>query len=304
MESDKDNKKMIHTCEISDSFVSHNMKLRKETGKVGNGEARLFISNSKEITNKFINKDGVENLLKVEFDENYINDNEEFLKNDNNFNRINLNRYSSFKENIQKLNNCLIPIKIQNGDDDVSRNYIGTNPHRSAKDKTAADKDNIKLWDTLRETLVPTKTTIEFYKEDTYTLVFVRHNNSVHKYNKPSGCSFVSMEFLNTFGKINNIEIQHAMNKGEYKVKQTNGYFSPVDGYHNCSIHRCDGTHEKPCIWHNFVFEFQGTYWHKNKKEKDFAKKQFWIENGYHWFEISETEWTNRKKIMKRLDKN
>mgnify|MGYP001308619122 FL=1 len=92
------------------------------------------------------------------------------------------------------------------------------------------------------------------------------------------------------------------MNKGEHKERKDNGYFWPVDGYHNCEKHKCCGTREKPCIWNNYVFEFQGTYWHKDKKEKDLDKKKFYIKKGYKWFEITEDEWTNRKKTFKSIN--
>ena len=68
----------------------------------------LFLLN----TNKFINKDGVENLLKVEFDENYINDNEEFLKNDKSMGRLNFFPSKYLKEGTKKLLEQSIPLKI------------------------------------------------------------------------------------------------------------------------------------------------------------------------------------------------
>ena len=35
---------------------------------------------------------------------------------------------------------------------------------------------------------------------------------------------------------------------------------------------------------------------------KDLLKKQFYIEKGYKWFEISEREFTNRKKLLKDIN--
>ena len=37
---------------------------------------------------------------------------------------------------------------------------------------------------------------------------------------------------------------------------------------------------------------------------KDLEKKKFYIEKGYKWFEISEKEYTNRKKLIKSIKQN
>jgi len=287
----------FHSCEISDSNVAGSMKL--SNGKNGNGEGRLFISNSVDIMNRIISY----SKMKVEFDDTYIDDLQYFVKDNSNFNKKISDRTEQWKKSINNINGCFINIISQNGNTDVNRHYLGQDPHRHKKQKTKNEKDNIKRWDILRSSLVPTLTTLHFFDtNEDYVRVVVTYNKNVHKYNIPSGCSFVSMAFLNTFGKTNNIAIQHSMNGGEHKERNpTNGYFWPVDGYHNCSVHKCNGTHEKPCLWNNYVFEFQGTYWHKDKKEKDLAKKEFYLSKGYNWFEINESEWTNRKKVVKAI---
>ena len=284
-----------HHCEISDSFVSSNMKL--SNGKNGHGESRLFVSNSENICKEIARF----KKIKINIPDKYSNKLQPFVSQDANFRKKEDDRVKKWKKNIQHIQNQTILIKKQNGGQDVNRNYIGQSPHRRKKNKTAAEKENIKKWDTFRKCLVPTKTTLKFIIDNDELIVKVLYNEEVHRYNKPSGSSFIADEFFDKFSKANNIEIQHAMNCGEHKERKQNGYFWPVDGYHNCEKHGCSGTKDKPCFWNNYVFEFQGTYWHKDKKDKDLLKKQFYIEKGYKWFEISEREFINRKKLNKNI---
>jgi len=289
---------MFHSCEISDSFVHPNMKL--SNGKNGNGESRLFISNSKEIVKRIVKSKS----LYIDFDKNYINDFEEFVAIDTNLHKHVIDRKNNWITTINEINCCHINIYEQNGKKDVNRNYISgkSDPQKRKKDKTENEKENIEMWDKLRLCLIPTDTTFQFFDMNKESLrIYITYNKHIHKYNKPNGCSFVSMEFLNTISIINNIEIQHSMNGGEHKERKPNGYFWPVDGYHNCSLHKCIGTYENLCLWNNYVFEFQGDYWHKDKRDKDLAKKEFYLSKGYKWFEITETEWTNRKKLYKSI---
>ena len=288
----------IHHCEVSDSFVHPNMKLND--GKNGNGEARLFISNSKDICRKIQEK----GILKIHFEDNYVDDVEEFVLNEQNFRQNITNRVLKWKDAINEVNNESVIIAGQNGNDDINRNYIGQHPHRKKKDKTIEEKKNIKKWDTFRKSIVPTITTIEFFDGDKELNIVVSFNKRIHKYNKPSGCSFVSIEFFNKFSQANNIEIQHAMNGVEHKERKDNGYFWPVDGYHNCQKHKCSGTEENPCFWNNYVFEFQGTYWHKNKRDKDLKKKEFYLSKGYNWFEINEYEWNCMKRTILKITRS
>ena len=288
----------LHHCEVSDSFVHPNMKL--SNGKNGNGESRLFISCSEKICKEIEKKQ----YITITFDTDYINKLKPFVSQDSNFRKKNDDRIEKWEKNIKDINNKKILIEIQNGRQDVRRNYIGQRPHRRKKYKTDAEKKNIIKWDTFRKCLVPTKSTLEFIINNDELIVRVLYNENVHRYNKPSGCSFVSLEFFDMFSNINNFEIQHSMNGGEHKERKQNGYFWPVDGYHNCRKHKCCGTQDKPCIWNNYVFEFQGDYWHKDRKMKDLEKKKFYIEKGYKWFEITEKEYTNRKKLIKSIKQN
>ncbi len=286
----------LHHCEVSDSFVHPNMKL--SNGKNGNGESRLFISCSENIF-KTIQK---EKKFKIQFDDNYIYNLEPYISEETNFRKKDCNRVKTWKKNIKDMDGKTIMIETQNGREDVRRNYIGQTPHRRKENKTKEEKENIRKWDTFRKSLVPTKTTLEFSIVKNELIVCVLYNEEHQKYNKPSGCSFVSLEFLKHFSISNDIEIQHAMNGGEHKERKDNGYFWPVDGYHDCEKHKCCGTRDKPCFWNKYVFEFQGDYWHKDKKNKDLAKKEFYIKKGYKWFEITESEYINRKKLIKSIN--
>jgi len=287
----------IHQCEASDSFVHPFMKL--SNGKDGNGEGRLFISSSKNIFNKIVDK----KKIKILFDSEYIQKLEQFVSQETHFKQPVSDRCKKWKEYIKLINGKTILIESQNGNKDINRNYIGQTPHRKkTKNKTNDERVNIRNWDIFRKSIVPTKTTFVFDFDHTDLTLTVFYNKNIHIYNKPSGCSFISIDFFDQFSLLNNIEIQHAMNGTEHKERKENGYFWPVDGYHNCNIHKCCGTLDNPCFWNNYVFEFQGTYWHKDKKNMDLEKKCFYIKRGYNWFEINENEWNNRKKVLQTIN--
>ena len=188
--------KCFHSCEISDSFVKPKMKL--SNGRNGNGEARLFISNSREITNKIIKS----KKMRIKFDENYISQLQTFVEDQANFRETEPNRPKEWIEYIKETDNAIIIISQQNGDEDINRNYIGQEPHRRKKNKTQPEYENIKKWDRFRACVVPTLTTLQFYENmiDNNLSVYVTYNKNVHKYNKPSGCSFISLDFFKKFG--------------------------------------------------------------------------------------------------------
>ena len=284
---------VLHHCEISDSFVHPNLKLAN--GKNGNGESRLFISNNYDYAKQLVNKKWI-----LEYSTSYKNDIKLDFETEL-FRKPKKSRYEYICQKIDKLNGKEINIQLQQGNMDINRNYIGCNPHRRKQNKTDIEKNNIQLWDDFRQSLMPTKTTLQFFDNNEYIKVYVSHNKNIHRYKKIHGCSFISLEFMRIFSIANNIEIQTAKTK-EFQLRNpSNGYMWPVDGYHNCELHNCKGTKNEPCIWNKTVFEFQGDYWHKNKKEKDCAKKEFYIQSGYNWFEITESEWNNRKKTMKMI---
>ena len=132
---------ILHHCEISDSFVHPDLKL--SNGKNGNGESRLFISNNKNYAKRVVKKTWL-----VNFDENYINDINDFLEDDLNFRKEKLHggkRKIKTLENIKKINGEKIHVQLQNGSKDVNRNYVAQWPHRKKKDKTVEEKKNISI---------------------------------------------------------------------------------------------------------------------------------------------------------------
>ena len=277
-------RKIIHHCEVSDSWVHPINKL--SNGKSGNGEARLFISCGKEYHKKLCEKP-----WKIVFHDNYVNDVESFMSNDNNFIKMIDNRMDIMRNNIKNISGEIIIVKPQNGGKDIRRHYVGV--------KHIDDIKNKDKWNLFRKCVAPTLTTLEFYDDnEEYFTVRVVHNKNIKKYNIPHGCSFISLEWLKYMENKENIEIQTAMNGGEHKERKDNGYFSPVDGYHNCEKHKCCGTKENPCKWNQTVFEFQGDYWHKNKHTKDIEKKKKYEEFGYKVIVIWEREFMKIKKTM------
>lgn len=117
--------------------------------------------------------------------------------------------------------------------------------------------------------------------------------------------SNISIEWLNFMSKYYNINIEHKLNKGEYKINNTK---YSVDGY----------SKENNCVW-----EFYGDYWHGNPKKYDLTKinpninktfKELYdktierkyniINMGYKYKDIWESEWINAIKSIKRIQKN
>jgi len=135
---------------------------------------------------------------------------------------------------------------------------------------------------------------------------------------KKKKSSNACIEWLNYLSNKYSIEIQHEYNKGEFQLRNPkNGYYIPVDGYHNCTIHRCSGDSNNPCQFNNHIWEFYGDYYHGNplkynkndkfhnisysiKHDKDLYKKKFYEDNGYIVNIKWENEWINDKKFMKK----
>ena len=310
-------KKLIYTCanmmtmtmtmtipiiQIPDCFVYSWMKLNN--GKDGHGERRLYTGDDNNVNNHITTKP-----WKIIYAENYVEDFGEYLDNDDNFsqNMKNKNRKQEVVKYMLMCNEQLINIAPQNGVKDVVRYYIGP-------DKT--NKENINLFDTLRKTLVAKQTCIQLEETLEHFVCNIVNINSVER-KKQKKASKAADECLNYRANMHCIEIQTETNGGEFQLRNPkNGYFWPVDGYHNCALHKCSGDKTNPCSYNNHLWEFQGDYWHGNptkysgddlfhnkmystKQLKDLEKKQFYEENGYVVNIIWESEWTNEKKALK-----
>jgi hypothetical protein len=154
-------------------------------------------------------------------------------------------------------------------------------------------------------------------KEDYFECNIIK-NDIIEKTQKNKKTSNACCEWLAYLSNTLCIEIQHEHNKGEFQLRNpNNGYFWPVDGYHNCHLHKCSGDLETPCQYNHHIWEFQGDYFHGNplkynkddtfhgvsyskKHNKDLDKKEFYEKNGYNVNIKWESEWVEEKKEMKK----
>jgi len=287
---------------IPDCFVSPYLKL--SNGKNGHGERRLYTGDSYKNNEHICKKPWL-----IKYPCNYKNDIESILNDDSNFSKKCDNRKEIVNDNIDKCSNKLIYVVPQNGTEDVKRYYIG--PDKS-------DRENIKLYDALRLTLIPKIYSLRLIESEDYFECHIIKNEDILKKPKNKKTSNVCKEWLTYLSNTYSIEIQHQDNKGEFQLRNPkNGYFWPVDGYHNCEIHRCQGDAKNPCKYNNHVWEFQGDYFHGNpskynlddtfhgvsylkKHNKDLDKKKFYEEKGYIVNIKWESEWVEEKKLMKK----
>jgi len=133
------------------------------------------------------------------------------------------------------------------------------------------------------------------------TINYIKHKHSpkyylnlINKKNLPITkvkSSIKSIQCFTILTKILNIEIQYSCHKGEYYVI-INNKKRYVDGFHNCSIHKCNKTH---CIFKNVIFEFQGNYVHGNHTQYHSTDK-------FHKIPYSEI-WKRDKIKQKQLEK-
>jgi len=120
----------------------------------------------------------------------------------------------------------------------------------------------------------------------------------------PISYSNISIQWLNFMSIYYNIEIEHKLNKGEYKIRNTN---YSVDGY----------SKENNCVW-----EFYGDYWHGNPRKYNLTKinnhlnktfkelydntmkrKEIIINLGYKYREIWELDWIKAIRIVRKIQK-
>lgn len=290
-----------HSFAIPDCVVSPQLKLAN--GKNGHGERRMYTGDNNQINKHICTKP-----WQINYNDGYKEEIKEFLQDDTNFARKCENRLDMVYQAIDSCQNNTLVIVSQNGTKDVTRYYIGP-------DKT--NKANVSLYDTFRLTLIPKIYSIELVEQESCFICTIVKNDFIEK-KKSKKSSNASTQYLNYTAKKLCIEIQHENNKGEFQLRNpSNGYFWPVDGYHNCSLHECSGNAENPCEFNNHIWEFQGDYFHGNpakystsdtfhgtnyskKHDKDNEKKKFYQENGYTVNIKWESEWVQDKKNMKK----
>ena len=288
---------------ITDFFVAVELKLNN--GKNGHGERRLYTGDSHEKNEKLTDKP-----WKIIFPENYFNDIKDVLSNKENFAKEFPNREENVLKCIKDLQGKNIYVNTQNGIKDVRRYYVG--PQKP-------DKKNIKLWDTLRKTLIPKYYKLELIECDDH-YVCQPMNIKINQQNckkKNNSVSNIQIEFFKYLEKKLDIEIQGGHNSAEFQLRNPkNGYYWPIDGIHVCGNHKCSGNKDVPCSYNMNVWEFQGDYFHCNpnkyskfdkfhnveaetKWDKDRNKKEFYESQGYKVNIVWESEWIDEKKQIK-----
>lgn len=286
---------------ISDSFVVSNLKLAG--GKNGHGESRIYMGTMNNINEYICSKPWL-----VNYPDNYKDEIADVLSNDGLFSKECSNRKAIVYNSIDTCKGQFLSLYPQNGTEDVKRGYIGPGP----------SCENKKLYNTLRRTLIPKLYSFKLVETETYFECNIIKTDDIDKKQMHSKASNASVEWLNYESNKLGIEIQHEHNKGEFQLRNPiNGYFWPVDGYHNCKLHKCSGDLENPCQYNNHIWEFQGDYFHGNplkydqtdtfhgisyskKHSKDLAKQKFYEDNGYVVNIKWESEWVEDKKNMKK----
>jgi hypothetical protein len=295
--------KTIPTIGISDSFVHSLLKLND--GKNGHGERRIYTGVDSSI-NEYICK----KPWKFSYPNNYFEEIIPILNNQLLFTKKCVNRAEIVSECLQFCKDNIVYVTPQNGKNDGHRCYIG--PKKT-------DKKNVNLYDKFRKTLIPKEYSFKLIEEEEYFICNVISNNKIDKI-KTILSSKVSIEYLNYVEKELSIEIQHELNGGEFQLRNPkNGYFWPVDGYHNCNIHKCQGTEITPCLYNKHIWEFQGDYFHGNplkysgtfhnitydeKHAKDAEKKKYYEDCGYIVMCKWESEWANDKIKLRKDGKS
>ena len=121
---------------------------------------------------------------------------------------------------------------------------------------------------------------------------------------KFKGYSRLQIQWLDFISSCYNINIQHAMNNGEYKISNSN---FKADGY---------------CSETNTIYEFHGDYWHGNPllydKEaintvtnltfgklynKTLKREEFIKTQGYNLVVIWENDWSNLIKSTRTIQR-
>jgi hypothetical protein len=292
--------------EISDCFISPYLKL--SNGKNGHGERRLYTGDSHEKNEKLTRKPWI-----IKYSENYYNEIEPLLNNQEKFAKDCPNRAEIVLKNMTILESKKIYVTSQNGTKDVRRYYIG--PSKS-------NKENVKLWDSFRNTIIPKEYYLQLVEFDDYfecEIISKERQSSNNK--KKNSVSNTQIEYFKYLEKTLGIEIQGGHNGIEFQLRNPeNGYYWPIDGIHVCGNHKCSGDSDLPCSYNKHTWEFQGDYFHGNPKlydkdskfhnitfekkwVKDKKKKEYYEMNGYIVNIVWESEWTDLKKELQSQGK-
>ena len=155
-------KKKTETFELNlpDCFVCPYLKL--SNGKNGHGERRLYTGDNNK-NNEYI----CEKQWLINYPSNYKNEISSILDDDENFSKSCTNRKNIVYNAIDSCNKKLINISTQNGIKDVRRYYIGPNKN---------NKENIKLYDTFRHSVIPKLYFLQLIEKENYFECNIRPN--------------------------------------------------------------------------------------------------------------------------------
>ena len=294
---------------IVDSYVIKGLKLAG--GKNGHGESKLYTGGNNSKNEYVCTKPWC-----ITYPSDYKDEIEDILDDDEKFAKYKLKKkYCDRKrivyDAIDKCNNKLIYMSPQTGAKDVRRCYVGV--------RNINNEENKKIYNAFRSSVIPKLYSLRITEKEEYFECNIIKNDFIDKKQKNKKSSNACIEYLNYQSNTLGIEIQHELHvKGEFQLRNPKtGYFCPVDGFHNCELHKCSGNLENPCQYNNHVWEFQGDYFHGNpvkynkddtfhgisydtKHNKDLDKKRLYEENGYTVNIKWESEWVQDKKIMKK----
>ena len=187
---------------IPDCFVSPYLKL--SNGKNGHGERRLYTGDSNSNNEHICTKPWLMN-----YPSNYKNEIESLLDDDEKFSKSSTERKSIVYNAIDSCDKQLITISPQNGTEDVRRYYIGPNKN---------SKENVKLYDTVRVTVIPKLYSLRLIEHEEYFECNIIKNDIIEKTQKNKKTSNACVEFLTYLSNTLCIEIQHEHNKGEFQL--------------------------------------------------------------------------------------
>jgi hypothetical protein len=203
------------TISVSDCGVRSVLKL--SNGKNGHGERRFYMGTSKSKNEHMCSKP-----WRMLYPSNYKSEIAAELKDDTRYAKPCADREKMVYDGIDRCCNQLIWMSPQNGHEDVRRHYSGPNLER---------KENVKLYDKFRETVIPKLYSLGLIEKEEEFECYVVKTDRIDKSQEKKKASDASIEWLIYLENKCGIEIRHARNKCEFKMRNPkNGRIWPVDG--------------------------------------------------------------------------
>jgi hypothetical protein len=121
--------------------------------------------------------------------------------------------------------------------------------------------------------------------------------------------SKIAIEWLEIISIEMKIDIQHAENIGEHRIKNSrkkaDGYnieYNYIFEYHGCHTHGC-----LKCYPDRNIFDLWGKRTHNENNERTIKKQNICIDNGYKYYEIWDCEWKiirQQPELIKKMINN